>query len=97
MLTLMPLNFVPGVPAGEAALDAAALGEAALDAAALGEATIDAAALGEATIDAAALGEATAGAELAGDDGDGLADELQAVRTRIGMIAAAIRRYRDTA
>jgi hypothetical protein len=41
---------------------------------------------------------AEAGVEAAGaaDDGDGLADALQPVRTRIGMIAAATRRYRDT-
>ena len=30
-------------------------------------------------------------------DGDGLAELLHAVSTRIGMIAAAIKRYRDTA
>ena len=37
-----------------------------------------------------------AGVDGAAADGDGLADELQAVRTRIGTIAAAIDRNRDT-
>ena len=38
-------------------------------------------------------------ADAAGADGDGLVGVagLQAVRTRIGMIAAATMRYRDTA
>jgi hypothetical protein len=49
----------------------------------------DAAAVDAAGVDAA-------GADAAGDDWDGLAEALQAVRTRIGMIAAATMRYRDT-
>src|SRR6266566_5228114 len=38
-----------------------------------------------------------AGADPAGDEGDGLAVLLQPVMARIGMIAAATSRYRDTA
>ena len=49
---------------------------------------------GEASADADVT---AAGVDAAGEDGDGLADGLQAVRTRIGMIAAATMRYRDTA
>src|SRR4051794_27205968 len=71
MLTLMPLNFVPG----EAA-------------------TAEADAAGP---EAEAAGAEAAGTDAAGDDDDGLAELLQAVRTRIGMIAAATSRYRDTA
>jgi hypothetical protein len=43
-----------------------------------------------------AAGVDAAGVDAAGEDGDGLALLLQAVRTRIGMIAAATNRNRDT-
>jgi len=43
-----------------------------------------------------AAGTDAAGTDAAGEDGDGLAVALQAVRTRIGMIAAATSRNRDT-
>jgi hypothetical protein len=50
---------------------------------------------GDASADAD--GDASADGDAAGDDGDGLAAGWQAVKTRIGMIAAATSRYRDTA
>jgi hypothetical protein len=58
----------------------------------------DAAALGsvDAGCDAAAEGGGTEAA-AAEADGEGLTALLHAVRTRIGMIAAATSRYRDTA
>ena len=62
----MPLNLVPGEPAGVASADADADGDGSADAA------------------------------DADGDADGV-DALHAVRTRIGMIAAATKRYRDTA
>jgi hypothetical protein len=69
MLTLMPLNYVPG----EAA-------------------TAEAEAAGADGWDVAG------GVEAPGDDavGDGLAEALHPDSTRIGMIAAATKRYRDT-
>jgi hypothetical protein len=57
-------------------------------------AAAEADAAGEAATEAAGL--ATAGADALGADGVGVADELQALKTRIGTIAAAIDRYRDT-
>src|SRR3954454_24522063 len=73
MLTLAPLNFVPG--------DAATGGADGEPAATEGGAATDGAA-----------DEVGAVA-----DGDGLAEALQAVTTRMVLIAAATMRYRDTA
>jgi hypothetical protein len=50
-----------------------------------------------AAADEVAPGLEAAGTDAGADDGDGLAELVQAVMARIGMIAAATNRNRDTA